>query len=193
MLFFPPSRLPVDFSVMTPVLDQLQRPLRELRISVTDRCNFRCTYCMPEDVYGEDYVFAPRSEILRFEEIARVARIAVEQLGVRKLRLTGGEPLIRRELYRLVAMLAAIDGVEDLTLTTNGSLLADQAVELRNAGLQRVTVSLDALDTPTFSRLSGGRGSPEQVLAGIDGALRAGLAPLKINCVVQRSVNEHAV
>jgi GTP 3',8-cyclase len=174
-------------------IDRLQRPLRELRVSVTDRCNFRCTYCMPEEVYGESYVFAPRSEILRFEEIARVAKVAVERLGVRKLRLTGGEPLIRRELPRLVALLAAQPGLEDLTLTTNGSLLADQAQALRDAGLRRITISLDALDAPTFLRLSGGRGSVDGVLAGIEAADRAGLLPLKINCVVQRGVNEHAV
>ena len=174
-------------------LDRLQRPLQELRISVTDRCNFRCTYCMPEDVYGEDYRFAARSEILRFEEIARVVRVASARLGVRKLRLTGGEPLLRRELPRLVAMLAAESGLEDIALTTNGSLLAAQADGLRAAGLQRVTVSLDALDEPTFARLSGGRGSAAGVLAGIAAAQRAGFATLKINCVVQRGVNEHAV
>jgi len=174
-------------------LDRLQRPLRELRVSVTDRCNFRCTYCMPEEVYGESYRFAPRSEILRFEEITRIAAIAVERLGVRKLRLTGGEPLTRRELPGLVAMLASLRGLEDLTLTTNGSLLADQAQALRDAGLRRITISLDALDTPTFLRLSGGRGSVAGVLAGIEAAHEAGLLPLKINCVVQRGVNEHAV
>jgi cyclic pyranopterin phosphate synthase len=177
---------------LSPV-DRLQRPLRELRVSVTDRCNFRCTYCMPEDVYGESYRFAPRSEILSFEEIARIVGVAVERLGVRKLRLTGGEPLLRRELPQLVALLAAQPGLEDLTLTTNGSLLASQARALRDAGLQRITVSLDALDTPTFLRLSGGRGSVASVLAGIEAARDAGLLPLKINCVVQRGVNEHAV
>ena len=174
-------------------LDRLQRPLRELRVSVTDRCNFRCTYCMPAEVYGESYRYAARADILSFEEIARVVRVMVERFGVHKLRLTGGEPLIRRELFRLVAMLAAIEGIDDLSLTSNGELLAEQAQALRDAGLQRVTVSLDALDEPTFLRMSGGRGSLAAVLGGIDAALRVGLAPLKINCVVQRGVNEHAI
>lgn len=175
------------------LLDSLGRPLRELRVSVTDRCNLRCVYCMPEDRYDAGHVFAPRSEILRFEEIVRLARIAVERLGVRKLRLTGGEPLLRRELPRLVGMLSELPGLDDLTLTTNGALLAAQAQRLKAAGLRRVTISLDALDPETFARMSGGRGSPEAVLHGIDAALHAGLSPLKLNCVVRRGVNEHAV
>jgi cyclic pyranopterin phosphate synthase len=175
------------------VLDRLGRPLRELRISVTDRCNFRCGYCMPAEVYGEDYRFAPRGDVLSFEEITRVVRVLVERFGVHKLRLTGGEPLIRKELFRLVGMLAQIAGADDLSLTSNGELLAGQAQVLRDAGLRRATVSLDAIDEPTFLRMSGGRGSLANVLAGIDAALSAGLAPLKINCVVQRGVNEHAV
>ncbi len=175
------------------LLDRLQRPLRELRISVTDRCNFRCSYCMPEDVYDEGYRFMRRAEILRFEEITRLARLAVQRLGVRKLRLTGGEPLTRRELPALIQMLAAIDGLQDLALTTNGSLLAFQADALARAGLRRATVSLDALDAPTFAKLSGGRGDVAEVLRGIEAAQAAGLSPVKINCVVQRGVNEHAV
>jgi cyclic pyranopterin phosphate synthase len=136
-----------------PVLDALDRPLRDLRVSVTDRCNFRCGYCMPKEVYGLDHAFLPRAEILDFEEIERIVRAAVT-LGVRKVRLTGGEPLVRRNLERLVAMLAPIDGVDDLTLTTNGSLLAAKAPALAAAGLGRVTVSLDSLDDVTFARMN---------------------------------------
>jgi cyclic pyranopterin phosphate synthase len=148
---------------------------------------------MPEEKYGPSHVFASRAEILRFEEIARLCRVAVFELGVRKIRLTGGEPLLRRDLPRLAAMLAAIDGLEDLALTTNGTLLATHARALREAGLQRVTVSLDALDDETFARLSGGRGSVRQVLERIEAAVAVGFSPIKINCVVQRGVNEHAV
>jgi cyclic pyranopterin phosphate synthase len=172
-------------------LDTLQRPLRDLRVSVTDRCNFRCVYCMPRDVFGPDYAFLPRSALLTFEEIARLARIAAG-LGAEKLRLTGGEPLVRRDLERLVAQLAAIDGLRDLTLTTNGVLLPQKARSLADAGLRRVTVSLDALDDETFLAANDAGVRIERVLAGIDAAAAAGL-PVKVNAVVKRGLNEHAV
>lgn len=172
--------------------DLFARPLSDLRISVTDRCNFRCPYCMPAEIYGERYEFLPRPEILTFEEIERLARLFVE-LGVAKIRLTGGEPLLRAQLPSLVSRLAALDGLGDVTLTTNGLLLADQARALRAAGLRRVTVSLDSLDEDVFRRMSGGRASPAVVLAAIDAARDAGLAPIKVNCVVQRGVNEHTI
>jgi cyclic pyranopterin phosphate synthase len=174
------------------VADRLSRPLRDLRISVTDRCNFRCPYCMPAEVYGERYRFLPRPEILTFEEIERLARLFV-RLGTQKLRLTGGEPLLRADLPELVAMLAAIPGVEDLALTTNGHLLGRLAEPLAQAGLRRVTVSLDSHDEAVFQRMSGGFSSPARVLEGIAAAERAGLAPIKINCVVERGVNDHTV
>jgi cyclic pyranopterin phosphate synthase len=167
------------------------RPLRDLRISVTDRCNFRCTYCMPKDVFGPDYPFLPRSEVLSFEEITRLARLFKDH-GIEKIRLTGGEPLLRRNLERLVEMLASLGGL-DLTLTTNGSLLARKARALRDAGLDRVTVSLDALDDPTFKAMNDVDFPVEKVLEGIEAAAEAGLAPIKINMVVKRGVNEHAV
>ena len=172
--------------------DALGRPLCDLRISVTDRCNFRCPYCMPAEIFGERYAFLPKPEILTFEEIERLARIFVE-LGARKLRLTGGEPLLRAQLPRLVARLAAIPGVEDLALTTNGFLLAQHAAALADAGLRRVTVSLDSLEPEVFRRLSGSPHGPEAVLGGLEAAERAGLGPLKINCVVQRGVNDHTL
>ena len=169
--------------------DVLARPLRDLRISVIDRCNFRCPYCMPEDQYAHDHVFLAKSERLRFEELERIARAFVA-LGVRKLRLTGGEPLLRRDLPELVRMLAQIPQVEDLALTTNGVLLPRLARELRAAGLQRLTVSLDTLDAATFRHLSGGRGEVDEVLAGIAAAEDAGFTRLKLNCVVMRGVND---
>ncbi len=172
--------------------DRLARPLRDLRISVTDRCNFRCPYCMPEDVYGERYSFLRRADILSFEEIVRLARLFVEQ-GATKLRITGGEPLVRHQLPVLVGQLAALPGVEDLALTTNGVLLPQHAEALAAAGLRRVTVSLDSLDPEVFARMSGKKGTVEQVLAGIAAAERAGLVPIKINCVVQRGVNDAGV
>jgi len=167
------------------------RALRDLRISVTDRCNFRCVYCMPKDVYGRDFPFLPHAELLTFEEIARIAAIFVEH-GVRKIRLTGGEPLLRRRLERLVEMLASLGDI-DLTLTTNGALLARKARSLRDAGLSRVTVSLDALDDPTFRAMNDVDFPVGRVLEGIDAAHAAGLAPLKINAVVKRGTNEHAI
>ncbi|MBM4361466.1 MAG: GTP 3',8-cyclase MoaA [Deltaproteobacteria bacterium] len=174
-----------------PVQDRLGRPLRDLRISVTDRCNFRCAYCMPRAAFGPDHRFLPRAEILSFEEITRVAR-AARGLGVRKLRLTGGEPLLRRDLPVLVRALAGIGGL-DLALTTNGVLLAQHAGALAGAGLGRVTVSVDSLDPDTFRRLADADVALADVLAGIDAAERAGLTPLKINCVVRRGENEAGI
>jgi cyclic pyranopterin phosphate synthase len=174
-----------------PPVDTRGRLLHDLRISVTDRCNFRCVYCMPKDVYGRDFPFLPHTALLTFEEIARVAGIFV-QLGVRKIRLTGGEPLLRRNLERLVGMLAAHGGV-DLTLTTNGALLAKKARALRDAGLARVTVSLDALDDPTFRAMNDVDFPVARVLEGIDAAQAAGLGPIKINAVIKRGMNEHAI
>lgn len=175
-----------------PLQDTLARPLRDLRISVTDRCNFRCPYCMPEEIFGEGFPFQRRGEILSFEEIVRLARILVG-LGAGKLRITGGEPLLRAQLPRLVAKLAALPGVQDLALTTNGVLLPRFAGALAEAGLHRVTISLDSLDAATFRRMSGGRGEAGAVLAGIAAAESAGLSPIKINCVVQRGVNDDQV
>lgn len=173
--------------------DTLGRPLRDLRISVTDRCNFRCTYCMPKEVFGRDHAFMHRDELLTFEEIARVARIGVG-LGVKKVRLTGGEPLLRRNLERLVEQLASIDGLQDIALTTNGSLLTrEKARALKDAGLRRITVSLDALDDATFRAMNDVDFPVARVLEAIDVAADAGLAPIKIDAVVKRGVNEDAV
>ncbi len=177
---------------MSAAVDQLGRPLRDLRVSVTDRCNLRCVYCMPAEIYGEKYRFLPRPELLTFEEIERLARLFVD-LGVEKIRITGGEPLLRHQLPRLIERLAGIRGLRDLTLTTNGYLLAGQAEALRAAGLDRVTVSLDSHDADTFRRMSGRDFAPARVLEGIDAAAAAGLAPIKINCVVQRGVNDGEV
>jgi cyclic pyranopterin phosphate synthase len=174
------------------VADQRGRRLHDLRISVTDRCNFRCVYCMPKDVFGRDYPFLPHAELLTFEEIARVARRFVE-LGVRKIRLTGGEPLLRRGVERLVEMLAAIDPGLDITLTTNGAILERKARDLRNAGLKRVTVSLDSLDDATFRAMNDVDFPVAKVLEGIEAAAAAGLAPIKINTVVKRGMNEHSI
>ena len=172
--------------------DLFNRPLRDLRISVTDRCNFRCTYCMPSEIFGESYQFLPKDEILSFEEIARLARIFVG-LGVNKLRITGGEPLLRTDLPELVNMLSGIDPAVDLTLTTNAYLLPQQARALKDAGLQRITISLDTLDDDIFKEMNG-RGFPVQrVLDGIEKAAEVGLTPIKINAVVQKGVNDHTV
>jgi cyclic pyranopterin phosphate synthase len=168
------------------------RRLHDLRISVTDRCNFRCVYCMPKDVFGRDYPFLPHDALLTFEEIARVSRVFVD-LGVAKIRLTGGEPLLRRSLERLVEMLRALPGEPDLTLTTNGALLARKAKDLAGAGLKRVTVSLDSLDDATFRAMNDVDFPVAKVLEGIDAAADAGLAPIKINMVVKRGVNEASV
>ncbi|MEK7278751.1 MAG: GTP 3',8-cyclase MoaA [Chloroflexota bacterium] len=171
--------------------DTLNRPLRDLRISVTDRCNFRCTYCMPKEIFGPDYQFLQRAEILTFEEMARLARLFVAH-GAQKIRLTGGEPLVRRDLHRLIAMLAAIPDL-DLTLTTNGSLLVKQAQALKAAGLKRVTVSLDSLDDVVFKAMNDADFPVAAVLEGMAAAAAAGLTPIKVNMVVKRSVNESSI
>ena len=170
--------------------DTLSRPMHDLRISVMDRCNFRCPYCMPRETFHERYRFLGSHERLSFDEIVRLARLFV-QLGVRKLRLTGGEPLLRANLPDLIGDLTAIPGVEDVALTTNGVLLARYAGELKAAGLKRVTVSLDSLDDAVFARMSGGFGGVAEVLDGIEAARRAELTPVKVNAVVQRGVNDH--
>ena len=175
---------------MSPVADTLGRPLRDVRISVTDRCNFRCVYCMPKEVFGRDFEFLGRDKLLTFEEIERVARAFVAH-GAEKVRLTGGEPLLRRDLERLVAMLAELPGL-DLTLTTNGALLAAKAQALRDAGLQRITVSLDSLDDETFQKMNDVDFPVARVLEGIDAAAAVGL-PVKVNMVVRRGLNEHSV
>ena len=165
--------------------DARGRPLRDLRISVTDRCNFRCVYCMPKEVFGRDYAFLPREQLLSFEEIERLARIFAGH-GVEKIRLTGGEPLVRRDLELLVGMLARIEGL-DLTLTTNGSLLPQKAHVLADAGLRRITVSLDSLDDEVFRAMNDVDFPVERVLAGIEAAAAAGLTPVKVNMVVRRA------
>ncbi len=178
------------------VADRLDRRLRDLRISVTDRCNFRCTYCMPKEVFDKNYRFLPHAELLTFEEITRLARLFIEH-GVEKVRLTGGEPLLRKDLEKLIEMLAGLKTRAgkplDLTLTTNGSILARKARSLAAAGLKRITVSLDALDDATFRRMNDVNFPVRDVLAGIDAAHAAGLAPVKINMVVKRGVNDHEI
>ena len=187
---------PLAFDGRPGPTDTLGRAMRDLRISVTDRCNFRCTYCMPKEIFGKDYAFLPRDQVLTFEEITRTARIFVS-LGVEKLRVTGGEPLVRRDLPDLIAMLSAIrrpDGGElDLTLTTNGSALRMLAGSLADAGLRRVTVSLDSLDDAVFGAMNGIEFPVERVLDGIDAAIEAGLTPVKVNMVVRRGINESSV
>ena len=174
------------------VRDKFDRPVRDLRISVTDRCNFRCPYCMPAEIFGERYRFLPKPDLLTFEEIERLARIFVE-LGVRKLRVTGGEPLLRSEVEHLIARLSRIEGVEDLTLTTNGYLLKRKARALKEAGLHRVTVSLDSLDDQVFAQMNGRGYGASRVLEGIEAASEAGLSPIKVNAVVQKGVNDHTI
>ncbi|MEM7481396.1 MAG: GTP 3',8-cyclase MoaA [Acidobacteriota bacterium] len=171
--------------------DRLGRPIRDLRISVTDRCNFRCRYCMPKEVFGADFPYLPRAEILDYEEVARLGRI-FRRLGVRKTRLTGGEPLLRRDLPLLIEQLVAIEGLE-VTLTTNGALLERLAPELARAGLARVTVSLDSLDDAQFRRMNDVDFPVARVLAGIEAAAAAGLTPVKVNAVIHRKVNDDAV
>ncbi|MCE9646497.1 MAG: GTP 3',8-cyclase MoaA [Chloroflexi bacterium] len=173
------------------LIDTLNRPLRDLRISVTDRCNFRCVYCMPKEIFGPDYQFLKRDQILTFEEITRLARIFASH-GVRKIRLTGGEPLVRRDLHLLISMLSSIPDL-DLTLTTNGALLAKQARALKEAGLKRVTVSLDSLDNQVFKAMNDVDFAVENVLAGMDAAAEAGLTPVKVNMVVKRGLNESSI
>jgi GTP 3',8-cyclase len=171
--------------------DTLNRPLRDLRISVTDRCNFRCVYCMPKEIFGPDYQYLHRDQVLTFEEITRLARIFVDH-GVRKIRLTGGEPLVRRDLHLLIGMLADIPDL-DLTLTTNGALLARQAQALKDAGLKRVTVSLDSLDNEIFKAMNDVDFPVEKVLEGMDVAASVGLEPIKVNMVVKRGVNDSSI
>lgn len=172
--------------------DAFGRPLRDLRISLTDRCNFRCPYCMPADAFGPDHAFLPRREQLSNQELVRLVGVFV-QLGVRKVRITGGEPLLRRDLEDVIEQIASIRGIEDLALTTNGSLLAGRAQALRSAGLQRVTVSLDSLDADVFAAMSGGDSGIDRVLAGIEAAAAAGLEPVKVNAVIRRGVNDGEV
>ena len=173
-------------------LDTLGRPLRDLRISVTDRCNFRCVYCMPREVFGPDFQFLDRDELLTYEEIVRFAKIAVES-GVEKIRITGGEPLVRRDLPLLIQNLKKLEDLKDLTLTTNGALLADLAAPLYDAGLSRITVSLDSLDEYIFREMTDSTVSVQTVLKGIEEAQKVGLTPIKINVVVKRGVNEQSI
>ncbi|MCL0043199.1 GTP 3',8-cyclase MoaA [Dehalococcoidia bacterium] len=174
------------------VTDQMKRPIQDLRISVTDRCNLRCPYCMPAEIFGERYEFLNRQELLTFDEIERITAIFVK-LGVTKVRLTGGEPLLRANLTDLITALANINGIDDLTLTTNGFLLAQNAQALKDAGLQRITVSLDSLDDATFAQMNGRQYTTARVLEGIAAAEKAGLSPIKINVVVQKGINEHTI
>ena len=175
-----------------PIFDTFNRPLRDLRISVTDRCNFRCPYCMPAEIFGDRYEFLPRADLLTFEEITRIVNIAVG-LGVTKVRITGGEPLVRQNIEQLVGMIASVEGVEDLAMTTNAYLLSGYAQKLKDAGLHRITVSLDSLDDDIFQKMNGRGFSTARVLDGIKAAKEAGLNPIKINAVVQKGVNNHTV
>ncbi len=172
--------------------DTLGRPLHDLRVSVTDRCNFRCTYCMPAEIFGERYEFLQREEILTFEEIVRLIRVMVP-FGVEKLRITGGEPLLRHDLQSFIAEASAVEGIEDIALTTNGTLLKRMAGTLHRAGLTRMTISLDSLDEAVFKQMNGDKLSVAQVLEGVDTASEVGFKPLKINCVVQKGVNDHTL
>ncbi len=174
------------------LLDKLGRPLRDLRISVTDRCNFRCSYCMPAEIFDKDFMFLPRNEVLTFEEITRLATLFVEAAGIKKLRITGGEPLVRKDLTRLIEMLSEVKGINDIAMTTNGSLLAKHAKDLKQAGLNRVTISLDSLDDERFRNINGRNIGVDQVLAGIEAAQSAGLG-VKINMVVQRGMNDEDI
>jgi cyclic pyranopterin phosphate synthase len=174
------------------VRDTMSRPMRDLRISVTDRCNFRCTYCMPKEIFSKDYEFLARDLLLGFDEIERIVRASVA-LGVRKIRLTGGEPLLRKGVEDLITKLAQIDGIDDLTLTTNGSLLERKAERLAAAGLKRVTVSLDSMDDSVFMAMNDAGFPVDTVLAGIDAAAKAGLRPVKVNMVVKRGVNDDSI
>lgn len=186
-----PQTIPPAPAFGLPLVDTRGRTVRDLRISVTDRCNFRCVYCMPREVFDKDYPFLPRSELLSFEEIQRVARLFVAR-GVRKIRITGGEPLLRKDIERLVGMLATLDGVE-LTLTTNGVLLPRLAARLRAAGLHRITVSLDALDDAVFRRMNDADYPVERVLEGIAAAQAAGFEGIKVNMVVKRGTNDQDI
>ena len=177
----------------TQIQDTLSRPIRDLRISVTDRCNFRCTYCMPKEVFNSEYEFLRRDDLLSFEEITRISKIFA-RLGVKKIRLTGGEPLLRKNLPILIEQLSNIDDIEDISLTTNGVLLtSDVAKQLKSAGLQRITISLDALDDETFKNISDVAFDVDKVLTAIEHAQTVGLDPIKINMVVKKGVNEHSI
>ncbi|WP_339252159.1 GTP 3',8-cyclase MoaA [Sporosarcina sp. FSL W8-0480] len=176
---------------MEPIVDKLGRPIRDLRISVTDRCNFRCTYCMPKEIFGDDYVFLPKNELLSFEEIERFARLFAS-IGVKKLRLTGGEPLMRRGLPDLIEKLMKIEGIEDIGLTTNGVLLGQYAQPLYDAGLRRLNMSLDAMDSELFGKMNGRGIKPELILKNIDRAKEIGFT-IKMNMVVQKGVNESEI
>lgn len=175
-----------------PILDKFRRPLRDLRVSVTDRCNFRCPYCMPAEIYGERYQFLPRNDLLTFEEITRIVNITVG-MGVKKVRITGGEPLVRQDVEKLVSMISRINGVEDLAMTTNAYLLSGMAQTLKDAGLHRITVSMDSVDDDVFQRMNGRGFSTAKVMNGIDSAKRAGFNPIKINAVVQKGINDHTL
>ncbi|QED50213.1 GTP 3',8-cyclase MoaA [Cytobacillus dafuensis] len=176
---------------MYPIHDQFARPLRDLRISVTDRCNFRCQYCMPEEIFGRDHVFLPKQQLLNFEEIERLASIFT-QLGVKKLRITGGEPLMRNDLPRLISLLLSLKGIEDISLTTNGVLLKGYAKKLKDAGLKRINVSLDTLDDAIFNKLNSRVYKVKDVLEGIEAAASVGMK-VKVNMVVQRGINDHDI
>ena len=166
--------------------------MRDLRVSVTDRCNFRCPYCMPAEIYGERYQFLPRNDLLTFEEITRIVNITVG-LGVKKVRITGGEPLVRQDVEKLVSMISRINGVEDLAMTTNAYLLSGMAQTLKDAGLHRITVSMDSVDDDVFQRMNGRGFGTAKVMNGIDSAKRAGFNPIKINAVVQKGINDHTL
>ena len=181
-----------DSYIPRSMTDKFGRRIRDLRISVTDRCNFRCPYCMPAEVYGEKYEFLPRPHILSFEEIERLTRLFV-RIGVSKVRITGGEPLVRANLPDLISKLGVIDGIDDIALTTNGYLLENNATELKDAGLNRLTISLDSIDPDVFKEMSGRPQGPENTLAGIKAAASLGFEQIKINVVVQRGVNEHTL
>lgn len=177
---------------MKNTLDKFNRPIRDLRISVTDRCNFRCTYCMPKEVYGESFKFLPREELLDFNEIERIAE-TFAKLGVNKIRITGGEPLVRKNIEDLIKKLSNIDGIQDIAMTTNGYLLESKLDSLIESGLNRITVSLDSIDSKTFKKMSGQNFEVEKVLSAIKSANNKGFKKLKINCVVQKNVNEHSI
>ena len=181
-----------DSYISRSMTDKFGRQIRDLRISVTDRCNFRCPYCMPAEVYGEKYEFLPRPHILSFEEIERLTRLFV-RIGVSKVRITGGEPLVRANLPDLISKLGVIDGIDDIALTTNGYLLENNATELKDAGLNRLTISLDSIDPDVFKEMSGRPQGPENTLAGIKAVASLGFEQIKINVVVQRGVNEHTL
>lgn len=184
--------MPDKFELQKTPTDTLGRAIQDLRISVTDRCNFRCNYCMPAEVYGESYKFLPKTDLLNFDEITRITSL-FKELGVKKVRITGGEPLVRNGVEKLIAMLSNTIGIQDLTLTTNGYLLAKKASQLKSSGLNRVTISLDSLDNEVFQQMNGRNVNTEPILSGIREAERVGLSPIKINCVVQKGINDHTI